>query len=347
MQAFSNALANLYDLASGISPHDFPVEALRLLRTAIACEAAVMRIGEIETAIEQGAGGGRTLCQRIDRATFVGRAPVCYHEQALTPYLRNLPRPLIGTRDDICSSGEALERRLVPQKYEFQHFLLFGVPASPAKPARWLVMYRDKTGPCFNAEEATLLQALWKHLMRAITINLQRILREPPEVTMQCASAVIDSRGIIEAGDEYFAALMALEWPGEPASVLPARVVASLQKKSSYCGKAITISTRQSFGYMVCTISRNSRLTSLSPCEHAVAERFASGSSYKTIARQLDMSPYTVRNHIAHVYQKLGINNKASLASQVLAANTNSPYRSHSRSSLLETDPVGSNQYSG
>jgi DNA-binding CsgD family transcriptional regulator len=259
----------------------------------------------------------------------------------LALYLRDLPRPFTGTWDEVRRSGKVLDRCLLPQKYDFHHFLLFGTPSSPGKPARWLILYRDETRSCFDGDEAALLQALWKHLVRAITINLQRILKETAEAAMQRASAVIDSGGMVEAQDEEFAALMALEWPDTQAGMLPSRVVAGLKNKSAYRGKRITISMRQKFGYMVCTISRSSLLTSLSPCEHAVAERFASGSSYKKVAQQLDMSPYTVRNHIAHVYHKLGINNKASLASQVLSAHSTSTYHGGSEPSPAALDHCG------
>jgi adenylate cyclase len=44
-----------------------------------------------------------------------------------------------------------------------------------------------------------------------------------------------------------------------------------------------------------------------------VAGYYASGRSYKEIARELEVSPATIRNHIASIYRKLDINNKAQL----------------------------------
>ncbi len=51
----------------------------------------------------------------------------------------------------------------------------------------------------------------------------------------------------------------------------------------------------------------------LSKREMTVAEHYASGQSHKEIARELGVSPATIRNHIAAIYRKLGINNKAQL----------------------------------
>lgn len=44
-----------------------------------------------------------------------------------------------------------------------------------------------------------------------------------------------------------------------------------------------------------------------------MAQHYARGQSYKEIARELDVSPSTIRNHLASIYQKLEINNKAQL----------------------------------
>lgn len=46
-------------------------------------------------------------------------------------------------------------------------------------------------------------------------------------------------------------------------------------------------------------------------------ERYAHGETYAAIAKALLISPSTVRNHIAHCYRKLAVNNKVELAQRV------------------------------
>jgi len=58
----------------------------------------------------------------------------------------------------------------------------------------------------------------------------------------------------------------------------------------------------------------------LSPREFVVAKRFAAGMSNKQIARELGVSHHTVRNQLAHLYRKLNLHDKMSLA-QYLATN--------------------------
>ena len=56
---------------------------------------------------------------------------------------------------------------------------------------------------------------------------------------------------------------------------------------------------------------------SLTPREVEIARRFSEGLTYKEIARQLHISPTTVRSHIQILYTKLGVANKAELATQL------------------------------
>lgn len=53
--------------------------------------------------------------------------------------------------------------------------------------------------------------------------------------------------------------------------------------------------------------------TVLSPREHRVARLFARGLSYKEIARQLGLSPATVRTYLRDAYLRLGVKNKIEL----------------------------------
>ncbi len=61
----------------------------------------------------------------------------------------------------------------------------------------------------------------------------------------------------------------------------------------------------QSFGF-----------TTLTPRERDVAQLLVSGHSAKAIARVLDIGPGTARNHIKHIYLKLGLSSRSELFSR-------------------------------
>ena len=57
----------------------------------------------------------------------------------------------------------------------------------------------------------------------------------------------------------------------------------------------------------------------LSEREMMIAERYAGGKTYKQIASELNIAPSTVRNHLAAVYRKLGVQNKPELIRELSA----------------------------
>ena len=85
-----------------------------------------------------------------------------------------------------------------------------------------------------------------------------------------------------------------------------------------YRGRRIEIRAEQKYGYIACTARRIAVIDTLAPSERAVAERYAKGMKREEIARGLKVSPHTVRNQLANVYEKLGVHSKAELARLLL-----------------------------
>ena len=52
------------------------------------------------------------------------------------------------------------------------------------------------------------------------------------------------------------------------------------------------------------------RSLGLTPREHEILERLASGQSNKELARALDISPNTIKTHLARLYEKLEVRNR-------------------------------------
>lgn len=57
-------------------------------------------------------------------------------------------------------------------------------------------------------------------------------------------------------------------------------------------------------------------LTDLTSTQNDVARRFAAGLNHKQVARELGISPNTVRTHLLHVYARLDVHDKAALAAR-------------------------------
>jgi len=79
----------------------------------------------------------------------------------------------------------------------------------------------------------------------------------------------------------------------------------------------------------------------LSDRERVVAEKFASGLTYREIGEALFIAPSTVRTHLASIYEKLGVNNKVALASHINGGASVGPTPSHAEASpVLAMFPI-------
>jgi two-component system nitrate/nitrite response regulator NarL len=56
----------------------------------------------------------------------------------------------------------------------------------------------------------------------------------------------------------------------------------------------------------------------LSPREHEILTRFSDGEMVPTIARSIHLSPSTVKTHVAHLYEKLGVSDRAAAVAEAM-----------------------------
>jgi TolB-like protein len=71
--------------------------------------------------------------------------------------------------------------------------------------------------------------------------------------------------------------------------------------------------------------SKAQTLDALSGRERAVAEKFATGMTYREIGNALFIAPTTVRTHLAAIYEKLGVRTKIGLAAHFVGASSAQP----------------------
>ena len=93
-----------------------------------------------------------------------------------------------------------------------------------------------------------------------------------------------------------------ITWDGEDVSRLKGRALRQWRRRCAMIFQQFNLSPRL-----------DGVLAQLSPREGEIATRYATGETYSAIAGSLLLSPATVRNHIAHCFRKLGVNNKAEL----------------------------------
>jgi DNA-binding CsgD family transcriptional regulator len=173
-------------------------------------------------------------------------------------------------------------------------------------------MYRTPEAPRFTEQDCLLLNNLMLHLVAAVSANHIRTLvamRETLTSPRNLALAVCDHRGTLHCAEPGFVDLLLSEWPDWTGPCLPVAMDANgyeskqLQVEASTVGDLFLLAARS-----------RTVLMQLSPRENDVALGFGEGKTYKEIARDLGMSPNTVRHHIRAIYSKLGIKDKARIA---------------------------------
>ena len=121
------------------------------------------------------------------------------------------------------------------------------------------------------------------------------------------------------AGDG-FVELMQAEWTQWRGPRLPEPLTKGYGGTTHrYTGKAITVRFVPVFDMFLLKARPRTPIDNLSKRELEIARHFADGLTNKEIAREADLSPATVRNHLSSIYIKLGVDNKAKLATMLSA----------------------------
>ena len=310
LQAFSKSLAELHEHAEHASPDLFPDQVLRVVRRLISFDGAIL--GSFDKATPHGL--------RIFPAAVFNRQQTLPQEYAelsaadpIAQALRDgLREPMAIDCEELYESRGLTQLSAFARRHGIRKLLVYAETPTAERAAYGIALFRS-AAPDFTAADVKLLRAIWDHIMQAYAINLKRALHciDPHGTTR--ALALINSRGLIEVANAAMIELMKLEWPTSKTHTLPMNAIASLLNTGTFHGKQVEITASEKFGYLACIGRRTPMVNALSPSERSVADRYAKGMTHTEIASHLRVSPHTIRNQLAQVYQKLGVHSKAEL----------------------------------
>ncbi len=330
MQAFSSTVRDLYALAEYAAPDQFLSQAISLLQTWIRFDGAIFGTGEA------GKPTAATLLNADKTASAETLAESLlsserFQDDPVARGFRNAPMaPSRGGIRELYRKGRDGKRgktkgrelsgvRSMAEELGLCHLIMHGDDPERVKPARWIVLYRQHDVR-FAETDAACLHGLWKHLSSAMAINRARAIeRNASKGTDQgMASGLITAEGVVQIADPRFFSLLEREWPEEAPEVVPAEVMELLLSGKTFRGTQIEITLVRQQDSHLCRIRPVNAMEILTPREFVVARRFAAGMSHKQIARELGVSHHTVRNQLAHLYRKLNLHDKASLAQYLI-----------------------------
>ncbi len=326
MQAFSSTVRDLYALAEYAAPDQFLSQAINLLQTWIRFDGAIFGTGDSSRAVAKnlltldGAasavlGPGHNTAQESLRDDPVAKG---FRNAPMAPSrggIRELYRKSRDGKRGKANGRELSGVRTMAEELGLCHLIVHGDDPKKVSPARWIVLYRQHDVR-FAETDAACLHGLWTHLSRALVINQARAIeRNTGKSTDRgMASGLITTEGTVEIADPRFFSLLEREWPDQEPETLPPEAMEVLLSGKIFRGTQIEISLVRQPGGHLCRIRPVNAMEILTPREFVVARRFAAGMSHKQIARELGVSHHTVRNQLAHLYRKLNLHDKASLA---------------------------------
>lgn len=323
MQAFSRGLIDIYQAAEQTPVDRFSDEILRIANTLFKFDGAVLGAGEAPVEADAQLDVDESFVFERDKSILCDYAEVAGADPVARQFLGGLRLPLAVDCKNLYRPQSFNQLAHFSARHELTHLLLFGDMPSLRSGVKWLVLYRSTDKP-FNQSDSDYLQALWPHLSRAVALNRSRQIDRTLGVIADRAAALLNQSGFFEVADPHFRELLRLEWSDCSTSRIPALLLQALKANRAYTGRHVQISAQAMQGHLLCSIVRKSRFHLLSPTELAISNRYAIGLSHKEIARLTGLSHHTVRSHIAHTYDKLGINNKAQLAT-LFASNRAAP----------------------
>lgn len=201
------------------------------------------------------------------------------------------------------------------QRFSFHHTLCIALRGREENHLTVIILVRHTPGSRGSNAELRVLEELGPPLAEAYeACRLLALLRHPDAGASQLCMARVDRRGAFVQTTPAFTRAM---WAGaEPQNVHLERDVFRALKRGrpwTLPGRRLTLHAQPDGDGWLLRLRSSGAADQLSARELEIAQRFARGESYRTIAAALKLAPATVRNHLSNVYTKLQVRHRAAL----------------------------------
>ncbi|MBQ0931163.1 helix-turn-helix transcriptional regulator [Ideonella alba] len=216
----------------------------------------------------------------------------------------------------VWSSGYADPEPAV-EAFATRHDLFHALAITRALPGsglmHFIALYRGQQAPAFEAAQRRLFELFSAHLMQRWSRRVTALLGQ--------ARAGADAHALVDAAGEfvYLDARLGLwlreRFPAWQGTQLPAELTTGLGAGATSLRVGRRRLSLQRCGELwLLGLAPQRRAPVLPPRELGVALLYAHGHTHKQIARELGLSPSTVRTYLRDAYQRLGVSTKAALA---------------------------------
>lgn len=159
--------------------------------------------------------------------------------------------------------------------------------------------------------EAGVFQRAVAHLSEASALAMRLFVQRDEWLlwmgrSNRGAAALVDATGVVHAGTERFRRI--LESRNLPPQLLPAQLPDTVSNdQAAFVYEGLHARVERMDGLYLVHLRQPLPLDILSPREQQIARALGAGKTFKTVAKQCEISVSTVANHATRIYRKLGV----------------------------------------
>lgn len=312
----SRHLLQLYEAASALSAHEFHAHALQLVRNYLHFDSGTVLTGQMNQGSEVTVRHIYVDNQPIQK--LLDRKFVDVPDNALLSAYLARGKCIAEDSKDIPKSQTSLIDYC--KRYEVAHTVVHISEHATLGNADVIALWRARSEDKYTNDDLEKGNLLLPHLIQARAINMR--LQADRSFENGRAIVLADFNGWIQFIDDEAISIISSEWSGWTPPVLPFELLEPFKcnLKNKYIGNNLIAEVKIQGNLLNIKVSRRDDLPALTSAEQNIARLAAAGATYKEIARELCISPATVRNHLHNIYNKLGIRNKATLATKLASS---------------------------
>ncbi|TCV90631.1 helix-turn-helix transcriptional regulator [Sulfurirhabdus autotrophica] len=182
----------------------------------------------------------------------------------------------------------------------------------------FMSLWRKSPHHFFTEVERKTLERLLPHIAEAHRLSRIGYMRQfdLPHTLQRSKQAVAlcNSRGVLIEAEAAFFHLIKTEWSSWRSNKLPFELKPLQTQKQPYRGENISISAQVIDEMVLVQVRELNRLDMLGKKQLQIAQCYAHGENYHDISAKFSIAENTVRSHIATIFKKCSVHNKAELA---------------------------------
>jgi DNA-binding CsgD family transcriptional regulator len=326
MSQHASLILSLYEIAQHTGQVECKEEMIKEIKRTLSFDAAL--IGDLgifgDRLIPTGVHLHNVPAERLaERQSMLGEEIITRDGQVTTrdPALSaTFSKRGKSVATDIARSTNDRAVLAYCRKFETAHSLTFVSDRNLPGRVTAISFWRASRRAGFSNDAVALADLALPHIIQARQIN-ERLTAHAAQAPS--TSVISDLSGKVYFAHDDAIGLLQEEWPQWSPPMLPEQLVTALRsdRTQSYLGRRLAIRARSEGSVLNLSVARRaSAASALTPAELRSATLAAQGMQYKEIARQLGLSPSTVRNQLSSAYRKLEVANKTSLSRALMEA---------------------------